>query len=59
MIDPQQNGLNFPIAFGAEDKFIQHFPASTNWASAPNNVNEAIERIAAALVVSTGGKPIP
>ncbi len=25
----------------------------------PHNVNEAIECIAAALVVSTGGKPIP
>ncbi len=59
LVKPKQAVPAFPIAFGAEDQFIQHVPTTTSWATAPNNVNEAIERIAAALVVSTGGKPIP
>jgi hypothetical protein len=59
-IDPTQDVPAFPIAFGAQDQFIQHVPQTpATWAGSPASVHDAIERLAAALVARTGGAPIP
>lgn len=59
-IDPTQDVPAFPIAFGAQDQFIQHAPQTAGtWAGNPASVFDAIERLAAALVARTGGTPIP